>query len=278
MSWAYEGKKLKEGVNYLSWLPPWQYTAGEENDEFRNRLLGKNSQSEDRIGLGRIPMYWYTQNCAYNSAHDIHRFNVYDPLAGEALTDEQDRFRQVRYNFIQNRPSTASYIIALRAELNMRLVMRSVVPHSQEVPFLAMQRFECGALGANPHHHGFAVGCGNPRLDIMPEEELAKADAEVSAGNKPATEPAEPEHRAADVEAPGAETDSAFSSEEESLPGDPIGEGAAQEKSHDVASCQSVTALGRSESMASTLILEEDEQRATLKEKEAEFWKFSIAP
>jgi len=50
------------------------------------------------------------------------------------LTDSEDRFRQARYNFIQDRPIHAANIIALRAELNMRIVMPSVVPHSEKAP------------------------------------------------------------------------------------------------------------------------------------------------
>ena len=117
-------------------------SGGAGNDDFRLKLLGGNAQIQDRLGLGRIPMFWYTQNSAYNSSYDIHRLNTVAPDADAALVDEQDTYRQVRYNFVRDRPNHVSYMIALRAELNMRMVMRSVVPHSDDAPFLAMERFE----------------------------------------------------------------------------------------------------------------------------------------
>ena len=121
------------------------------------------------MGRGRIPSAWFTQNCAYNSSYEIHRLNVHAEHGLEAVTDEADRFRQVRYNFIRDRPGIAAQVIAVRSELNMRMVMPAVVPHSPEQPFLGMQRAECGPNG-NLHHHGFNFGGGNPRLDLMVEE------------------------------------------------------------------------------------------------------------
>ena len=170
MSWAYEGKKLNCAVKHLAWRPPWLYAEGGDDDKAHDALLGLNQVRQDRLGRGRIPMHWFTQNCAYNSAFEIHRLNVRAPCGDKMLTDSEDRFRQARFNFIQDRPNHAAYIIALRAELNMRIVMRSVVPNSDQAPFLAMQRFECGS-GANPHTHGFNIGEGNPRLGVMAEEQ-----------------------------------------------------------------------------------------------------------
>ena len=71
---------------------------------------------------------------SYPHAFEIHRLNVRAPCGDKMLTDSEDRFRQARYNFIQDRPNHAAYIIALRAELNMRIVMPSVVPHSEKAP------------------------------------------------------------------------------------------------------------------------------------------------
>ena len=101
----------------------------------------------------------------------------------DAVTDEDDRFRHVRYSFIRDRPHIAAQQIAVRAELNMRLVMPAIVPHSEAAPFLGVERFECGP-GGNPHHHGFIVGVGNPRLGIMPEEIASEeiATEEIAAG------------------------------------------------------------------------------------------------
>ena len=58
---------------------------------------------------------------------------------------------------VMDSPDISSYMIALRAELNLKIVMPEVVPHSSSAPLLTMARFEVGDNG-NPHHHGFAVG------------------------------------------------------------------------------------------------------------------------
>ena len=44
----------------------------------------------------------------------------------------------------------------------MRIVMPAIVPHTEKQRFLAMARFEAGE--SHPHHHGFTMGAGNPRL------------------------------------------------------------------------------------------------------------------
>ena len=40
--------------------------------------------------------------------------------------------------------------MALRTELQMRIVMPAVVPHTDREPFLAMARFEVGQQNGNP--------------------------------------------------------------------------------------------------------------------------------
>ena len=57
----------------------------------------------------------------------------------------------------------AAFMVALRTELHMRMVMPTVLPHSDKEPYKAMARFEVGG-GGNPHYHGFSVGAGNPEL------------------------------------------------------------------------------------------------------------------
>ena len=189
MHWAYESKKLDCAVKHLSWRPPWLVAAeGDQPGEgLRQSLLGCSEQHVDTLGLGRIPMAWWTQNCAYNSAYDIHRLNVMAPLseAEAAVSSAADEHRSVRYQFIRDRPDIASYIVALRAELNMRIVMPSIVPHSDEAPFLAMARFECGK-GGNPHYHGFCVGDGNPLLGRLQEEEEAVEEPLEAVGSSEA--------------------------------------------------------------------------------------------
>jgi len=179
MHWAYEAKKTTCAVNHLSWRPPWVRSRSEaEEDDDRIRFLGNNERVVDGVGLGRIPVFWWTQNCAYNAAYDIHRLNCIDPDAEKALVDTSDKYRHVRYNFIRDRPDLAAYMVAFRAELNMRIVMPTIVPHSPEAPYLGLARFECGK-GANPHYHGASYGMGNPRLGFMPCEH-ARASADLS--------------------------------------------------------------------------------------------------
>jgi hypothetical protein len=171
MHWAYEQKKTSCAISHMSWRPPWVRARGASGeDDPRFRFIGRNERVVDTVGLGRIAMVWWTQNCAYNSAYDIHRLNTTSPHAVDALRDTEDKFKQVRYNFVRDRPDLVAYIMALRAELNMRIVMPTMVPHSPDMPYLAFARFECGP-GGNGHFHGASFGKGNPELGIMPCEE-----------------------------------------------------------------------------------------------------------
>ena len=70
-------------------------------------------------------------------------------------------------------PDLVAYMVALRAELHMRIVMPTIVEHSDAEPYLCMGRAEWGKNG-NPHVHGFSVGGGNPRLGRTLEEVLRK--------------------------------------------------------------------------------------------------------
>ena len=45
----------------------------------------------------------------------------------------------------------------------MRVVMPSLLPASEDEPYMCMSRFETGESG-NPHFHGFSIGAGGPRL------------------------------------------------------------------------------------------------------------------
>merc|ERR1711965_960705 len=76
MQWSYEGKKLDCAVRHLSWRPPWVAgLAGEEAPGGAEFLMG-NTTVKDSVGLGRSPALWWTLNCRYNAAYDIHRLNV----------------------------------------------------------------------------------------------------------------------------------------------------------------------------------------------------------
>ena len=77
-------------------------------------FLGDNEQVQDTLGLGRIPAFWWTQNCKYNAAYDVQRLNVDSKGAVEALTQHQDHHAHVRYRFTRDRPDLVSFIIALQ--------------------------------------------------------------------------------------------------------------------------------------------------------------------
>ena len=109
---------------------------------------------EDMIGLNRIPVTWFTLNCKYNTAYDIHRLNVASQFARPAVESFRDEHKQVRFEFTRDAPDLATFMISLRAELQMRIVMPAIVPHTEQQPFLVMGRFE---VAAHAHHHGFAV-------------------------------------------------------------------------------------------------------------------------
>merc|ERR1712032_394753 len=110
----------------------------------------------------RIPVFWYTLNCKYNAAYDIHRLNVASEFARAAVENFRDEHQQVRFDFVRDAPDIATFMVSLRAELHMRIVTPAIVPHTERQRFLAMARFEVGE--SHPHHHGFCMGAGNPRL------------------------------------------------------------------------------------------------------------------
>ena len=117
----------------------------------------------DRHGLGRIPSLWWTLNPKYNSLYEIHRLNVRAELGREAVRAFEDNASDVRFDFVRAAPDLATYMIALRTELSMRVVMPSLVPASGAEPYMCMARFETEE-GGNPHRHGFSIGSGGPRL------------------------------------------------------------------------------------------------------------------
>jgi len=163
----YEGKKLDAAVRHMSALPPWlRVEAGQP----AHWALKGNAMVDDVVGGGRCPATWWTLNCKYNDAYDIHRLNVGAEFGLEALTDPEDSCAGVRRQFVYDSPDFAAYMIALRMELQMRVLMPTLVPHNERQKFRAMSRAEAGPSG-NLHHHGVAVGAGNPTLGRVVEEE-----------------------------------------------------------------------------------------------------------
>ena len=73
--------------------------------------------------------------------------------------DKQERFR-----FTRDNPDLVAYMLALRTELHMRMVMPAIVPHNDLERYMAMARFETGP-GGNPHWHGFSMGAAGPKVE-----------------------------------------------------------------------------------------------------------------
>ena len=117
----------------------------------------------DNVGLSRYPPTWWTLNCKYNAAYDVHRLNTRKD--GRAAVDEScDGKKLERFLFVKDNPDIVTYMLALRTGLTMHIVMPSVVPHSLRAPYMSMSRFETGPHG-NPHYHGFSVGTRGPRMN-----------------------------------------------------------------------------------------------------------------
>jgi len=165
MQWAFEGKKLDATVKHLSTIPPWVQTTGERDEPPGRRYLGEHTWGdvEDRVGQGRHPSVWWTLNCKYNAAYDVQRMNVKSTRASEALDVSSDGYKEERFLFARDNPDLVAYMLALRTELHMRMVMPAVVPHSGQERYMAMARFETGSNG-NPHWHGFSMGKRGPRM------------------------------------------------------------------------------------------------------------------
>jgi len=167
MQWAYEGKKLDSTVKHMSWVPPW-VDAGQDEDgqvPVGRRFLGKESKAvPDEVGLGRHPSLWWTLNCKYNDAYDVQRMNT-ACAGGDAALDEQcEGDKQERFRFTRDSPDLVAYMLALRTELHMRMVMPAIVPHNDLERYMAMARFETGP-GGNPHWHGFSMGAAGPKVE-----------------------------------------------------------------------------------------------------------------
>ncbi len=69
---------------------------------------------EDTVGLGRIPAFWWTQNCKYNASYDIHRLNVGSNFARAAVESVLDEHSHVRFDFTRDAPDIVIFMVALR--------------------------------------------------------------------------------------------------------------------------------------------------------------------
>ena len=90
MQWSWEGKKFDATLKHFAWRPPWVLPSGPEvADEFSG-YLPEEHRVEDAVGLDRLPSAWWTLNTKYNAVYDVHRLNVRDPSAREAVEAYQD--------------------------------------------------------------------------------------------------------------------------------------------------------------------------------------------
>ena len=173
MQWAWETKKLQAAVKHLSWVPPWvnavdaeggvpfgqRYMKEVDVELVRGKMTKTRCMVEDDVGLGRHPSLWWTQNPHYNAAYDIQRLDVDRFVHSEFGGGD----RQSRFEFVRENADLVAQAMALRVELNMRIVMPSVVPHSDRYPYMCMARMETGG-GGNPHAHGLSMGMPGPVL------------------------------------------------------------------------------------------------------------------
>ena len=133
MQWSYEGKKLDAAVKFLSWRPPWvRAVARDGAQQLEGAFIQDQCRVDDGLGLGRIPAFWWTQNCRYNYAYDVQRLNTSAEFVREALTSRMDEHDHVRFAFTKGSPDLVAFQLTLRTELNMRVVMPTVVPHNKE--------------------------------------------------------------------------------------------------------------------------------------------------
>jgi hypothetical protein len=180
MQWEYEGKKLGSTVKHMSWVPPWveqRDRSGGAEESPGARFMDKDAGDErvpDYVGLGRHPGLWWTLNCKYNAAYDVQRLNTESTSGRAGLRTRGEGDKEERFAFTRENPDLVAYEMALRAELHMRMVMPTIVPHSEDWPYMTMARFETGP-GGNPHYHGFSMGTPGPVVKRV-KADVAGAD------------------------------------------------------------------------------------------------------
>ena len=136
------------------------------------------------VGLGRHPSLWWTMNCKYNSAYDVQRLNTESTQGVSDVGGSSAGARQERFEFARDNADLVAYMLTLRTELLMRIVMPAVVGHSENDPYMDMARFEVGPNG-NPHWHGMSVGRRSPQFRHVRDDVSGGGDLppETSSGD-----------------------------------------------------------------------------------------------
>ena len=129
-------------MKHMSWVPPWVEKEDDEHPSVGRRFLGEGSITvEDLVGLGRHPSMWWTMNCKYNAAYDVQRMNTKSKLGDASVHAGEGGDKQERFVFTRDNPDLVAYMLALRTELLMRMVMPAVLKHSDKEPYMSMARF-----------------------------------------------------------------------------------------------------------------------------------------
>ncbi len=171
-------------MKHIGWRPPWVKRNKPAEKTTGEWYLGDNADCPDFVGHGRVPALWWTKNLAYNKAYEIHRLNASSEFAKEAVSGGADVRGSERFEFARCSPDILLQMSALRTELDMRIVMPAIVPHTAEEPCLTTARSEFTA-SSHPHYHGFLYAAGNPQIhkiedDKPPAVEVTLTDEEES--------------------------------------------------------------------------------------------------
>ena len=141
MQWAAEGKKLDCAIKHLSWAPPWVRPFKGRDESAWQELLENapfcfvcdNETVVDRIGYGRIPAAWWTLNHRYNYDFEVHRLNVKERTITRRVVCSNDaESRRHRFQFVRDAPDVVVCVHSVRTELEMKMVMPTVVGSSEE--------------------------------------------------------------------------------------------------------------------------------------------------
>jgi len=199
MQWSYDAKKADCTVKYIGWKPPWVAPTEPKEKRKAEWYLKDNLPCQDFVGHGRVPALWWTKNLAYNKAYEIHRLNAGAKSVKEAVSGGADGASSTRFDFARCSPDILVQMSALRTELDMRMVMPAIVPHTAEQPFLAMARAEESASG-HPHYHGYVYAANNPQIHRIDEDDPTLAAVASSPSSSEAESQPEEGKSAEDVE------------------------------------------------------------------------------
>ena len=77
-----------------------------------------------------------------NRARELERLAAREEAAKTAVGSFHDTERNVRFDFTRDATDISASMLALRTELHMKVVMPSIVGHSEDAPYMAVGRYE----------------------------------------------------------------------------------------------------------------------------------------